>query len=235
MGNNYKISIASVLALTLGSATAVADPVETYIGLNAAAPSAVVSALDTLFASDAGKGSKVYLVRSVFDGEDPVTHFLVSEYDNFADYDKMTASRVRSSGWGDAMAAVNRHAEPIRSGIGIIRADYGSGWPDRDNFIMVFSLKVADANKYAEALDELANSDIGKQAPGITRLLENRSAGAAPSHYVVMSAPTFAALNEHLDAMFASEAYADFNDEVSDIRDIVGTSSYRKVKVWETD
>lgn len=235
MGKTIKRFVASALAVALGSTAAVADPVETYIGLDAAAPSAVVSALDTLFASDAGKGSKVYLVRSIFDGEDPVTHFLVSEYGSFADYDKMTASRVRSSGWGDAMAAVNRHAEPIRSGIGIIRADYGSGWPDRDNFIMVFSLRVTDANTYAKALDKLANSDVGKQAPGITRLLENRSAGAAPSHYVVMSAPTFAALNEHLDAMFASDAYEDFNDDVSDIRDIVGTSSYRKVKVWETD
>ena len=234
MRKRITLSIASLLALTFGSAVVSADPVETYLGLDVSSPTAVVGALDSLMNSDAGKGSKVYLVRAIFDGDDPATHFLVSEYDSFADYDKMTASRVRSGAWGNAMAAVNAAADPVTSGIGIIRADYGEGWPDRDNFVMVYSLNVKDAGKYAKAFDKLANSDIGKQAPGITRLLENRSAGAAPSHYVVMSAPTFAALNEHLDAMFASKAYEDFSDDVSGIRTIVGTASYLKDKVWDT-
>lgn len=232
MKKSITLAIASLLALTFGSAAVVADPVETYIGFKVRSPSAVVGALDSLFNSEAGKGSKVFLVRAIFDGDDPATHFLVSEYDSFADYDKMTASRVRSGRWGNAMAAVNAAADPIRSGIGIVRADYGEGWPARDNFIMVFSLNVRDAAAYAKAFDKLANSETGKLAPGTTRLLENRSAGAAPTHYVVMSAPSFAALNEHLDTMFASKDYEKFNDDVEDIREVVGTASYRKVKAW---
>ncbi len=234
MSKKINLFIGTLLALTFGTSAAFADPIETYIAFNVRSPAAVVGALDSLFNSEAGKGSKVFLVRAIFDGDDPATHFLVSDYDSFADYDKMTASRVRSGGWGNAMAAVNAAADPIRSGIGVIRADYGEGWPERDNYVMVYSLNVTNAAKYAKAFDKLANSDIGKQAPGVTRLMENRSAGAAPTHYVIMSAPTFAGLNEHLEAMFASKAYEDFSDDVSDIRTIVGTASYRKVKVWDT-
>lgn len=232
MGKKLKLSITSLLALTFSGGALAADPVETYIGFDVESPSAVVAALDGLFATEAARGSKLFLVRSLFDGDDPATHFLVSEYDSYADYDAMTAQKVRSGDWANAMRAIDNAGVPVRSGFGIIRANYGEGWPDRDNFIMVYSIDVKDAGAYAKALDKLANSEIGKKAPGITRLLENRSAGVAPTHFVVMSGPSFAALNEHLDAMFASKAYKDFNDDVEDIRTIVGTATYRKVKVW---
>ena len=119
------------------------------------------------------------------------------------------------------------------NGFGVIRADYGEGWPERDNFVMVYSINVQDSAAYAKAFDKLAKTETGKKAPGITRLMENRSAGQAPTHYVVMSAPSFSSLNEYLDVMFASDDYKKFSGDVEDIRTVVGTATYRKVKAWE--
>lgn len=232
MKTNTALSIGSVCALLLNGAAALADPVETYIGVNARSPAGVVAAMDRFFATDEAKGSKVFLVRSMFDGDDPATHFLVSDYDSYKQYEEMIGKRIRSDAWGNAMAAVMASSDMVRNGFGIVRANYGTGWPERDNFVMVFSLDVKNAAAYAKAFDKLARSETGQKAPGITRLMENRSAGVAPSHYVVMSAPSFSALNEHLDMMFASDDYDDFNDDVKNIRTIVGTATYRKVRAW---
>ncbi|UCG72411.1 MAG: hypothetical protein JSV45_14380 [Chromatiales bacterium] len=233
MDRKTLLASASLLALSLGSTAALADVMETYVGINARSPGDVVAAIDRFFSTDAAKGYKVFLVRSVFDGADPASHFLVSEYDSYAAYEDMVGKRYSSDAWGNAMGAVLAAGTPIRNGFGIIRADYGEGWPERDNFVMVYSINVTDSAAYAKAFDKLANSETGKKAPGITRLMENRSAGQAPTHYVVMSAPSFASLNEHLDMMFASDDYKKFSDDVEDIRTIVGTATYSKVKAWE--
>ena len=232
MNKKIALAIATLFAFLVSSIAAWADPVETYLGIKARNPAGVVAAMDNFFATNAAKGSKVYLVRAVFDGDDPATHVLVSDFDSYTGYEEMVGKRMRSEAWGDAMAAVMASSEVLRNGFGVIRANYGEGWPERDNFVMVFSVQVQDAQAYAKAFGKLAKSEVGQQAPGITRLMENRSAGAAPSHFVIMSAPSFSALNNHLDAMFASNAYEDFNDDVKKIRTVVGTATYRKVKAW---
>ncbi|MDJ0927579.1 MAG: hypothetical protein QNJ73_08000 [Gammaproteobacteria bacterium] len=222
----------TTLALAFGTTAALAAPIETYLGVAAKSPAGVVSAIDSFFATDDAKGYEVYLVASVFDGDDPATHFVVADYDSYEAYDKLVAKRPGSLAWANTMASFMSSADPVRDGMGVIRASYGEGWPERDNYVMVISIDVTDRSAYGKAFTKLAESEVGKQAPGITRLIENRSAGNASTHYVVMSAPTFASLNEHLDRLFTSDAYEDFNDDVKNIRTIVGSASYRKIKTW---
>ena len=222
----------SSLTLLFGGSAALADPFETFVGVVAKSPEGVVAAIDQFFATDEAEGYRVFLVESVFDGDRPATHFVVGEYDSFASYEALVERRENSLAWHQAVAAFTAATKPVANGIGITRAAYGEGWPDRDNFVAVFDVAVTDAAKYAKAFDKLANSDIGKKAPGITRLMETRYAPSGASHYVLMSGPSFAALNEHLDMMFASDEYDDFNDDVKNIRKVVGTALYRKVKAW---
>ena len=74
----------------------------------------------------------------------------------------------------------------------------------------------------------------GRKAPGETRLQEKR-AGIGPrgfTHLVVITAPSFVALNEYLDTLHASDDYAAFAKEVASISSLEGTAFYKRVKTW---
>jgi hypothetical protein len=52
-------------------------------------------------------------------------------------------------------------------------------------------------------------------------------------HSVLISAPTFAALNEYLDAHSENSAFAEFQAKVSEISDSGSTSILQVVKIWK--
>lgn len=220
------------LLLMFRSAGVLAGPFETFNGFSAQNPGAVVAAIDEFFASDDSQGYEVILVESLFAGDSPVSHYIVAEYEDYAAYEALVNKRADSLAWHRVVQSVLAAATPIAEGMGIMVADYGEGWPEQD-FVVVIDLSVKDAQRYAKAFDKLSKTDMSQKAPGVTRLMALRGGGASEAtHYVVMSGPTFAALNDHLDTLFASDDYADFVDDVEDIRSIVGTSIYKKVKAW---
>jgi len=225
--------IPAVLSLfVLQGTSALAGPFETYVGFTAKSDTGVVAAIDQFFTTDDSKGYDVFLVEAVMSGDNPATHFVVARYDDYAAYDDLVNQRPTSLAWQNLVQRYLASATPLANGMGIVVAEHGEGWPERDEYVTVFNLNVRDAGKYVTAFNEMLDSDTGKAAPGSTQLMSVRFAGAAPTHYVVMSAPSFAALNNYIDTMFASDDYADFIDEVEDIREVVGTAIYRKVKTW---
>jgi hypothetical protein len=52
------------------------------------------------------------------------------------------------------------------------------------------------------------------------------------THAVLIGASDFAAANKYLDKLFASDAYANFNKEVGDLRKIHNVAMYRRVGAW---
>lgn len=226
------ILVPITLLLIFRSASVLAGPFETFTGFTAQNPGAVVAGIDEFFASDDSQGYEVILVETMFAGDSPVTHFIVAEYDDYAAYEALTNKRADSLAWHRVVQSVLAAATPVAEGMGIMVADYGEGWPEQD-YVVVIDLSVTDAQRYLKAFEKLLKTDASQKAPGITRLMALRGAGATEaSHYVVMSGPTFAALNDYLDMLFSSDDYADFVDDVADIRSIVGTSIYKKVKAW---
>ena len=223
---------AVLLLFVFQGTSALAGPFEIYVGFIAKSDPGVVAAIDQFFTTDDSKGYDVFLVEAVMSGDNPATHFVVARYDDYAAYDDLVGQRPTSLAWQNLIQGFLSSASPTTDGMGIVVVEHGEGWPERDEYVTVFNLNVRDAGKYVTAFNEMLNSDTGKAAPGSTLLMSVRFAGAAPTHYVVMSAPSFAALNNYIDTMFASDDYADFIDEVEDIRDVVGTAIYRKVKTW---
>ncbi len=68
--------------------------------------------------------------------------------------------------------------------------------------------------------------------PGVLRLVALRSGPADMTHAVLIGASDFAAANKYLDKLFASDAYANFNKEVGDLRKIHNVAMYRRVGAW---
>ena len=90
-------------------------------------------------------------------------------------------------------------------------------------------MSVADGRRYATAFQTMVK-DAGH--PGSVRLMEARAGAMGYSHVVLITAPDIASLNNYLDKLVESKAYAEFVDKVSDIRQINTVSMYSRVKSW---
>jgi hypothetical protein len=106
--------------------------------------------------------------------------------------------------------------------------------PNEGSYIYGLGIQVSrGANAtYTEAFNELMNSELGKQAPGMIRLLTVR-AGADDTYGVLFSASTFAALNEYLDTFGESKSYENFLSKAGEISTVSGPSIYKVIKMWK--
>lgn len=219
--------VAAAACLSLGAAAS-ADPLIAAIGLEVDNPSAFVPALDQLQKSDDVRGTKLGLWVPEFSGGSSVNHVVVVEYEDYADYEERSARRLASRDWQTFIGTVSESRRLVNSSLMIQRMAAGEGWRNH-GASAVYMMSVSDPVKYAQAFDRL----IGAQGhPGSVRLLEVRAGSQGASHVVVFTAPGFAALNEYLDKLLASEDYRRFADQVRSIRTMNAVSQYRRIRSW---
>lgn len=205
-----------------------AEPVEAVIGLDVENPGAFVSAMDNLFASGAMDAYQLSLWANVFDGSNPATHTIVARFDSYEDYESLTQQRLKHPGWLRFGLAVSDLSETTSTGLtvellseGEVRDDHRSG--------VAFIMSVSDPGKYAAAFARLSDA---VENPGSLRLVQLRYGGMGATHAAVMSAPNSMGMNEYLDELLSSDAYAEFVAEVGDIRTIRTVNNYGLVKRW---
>lgn len=221
------MAISLIASLGL-SAAAHADSVERYVSLDVHNPAAFVMALDEFRGSGIMGGTTASLWAATFDGSNPTSHVLVIGYDDYAELQRVD-ERVRPSReWVDYLNATRGTNDVTALGMGIERVVRGSGWHNH-GAAMVFNMTVRDPGTYAPAFAELIES---MDNPGSSRLMEIRAGGEGATHLAIITAPDFVTLNTFMDDLLGSDAYADFVEEVGDIRSINTTSIYRRVKTW---
>ncbi len=218
------------LALALFAATNVsAQGVERYVSFNVSNPAAFVGAFNRFRTSGVMKGSTASLWAANFDGRNPATHVIVVGYDDYAALQETDDSVRPSREWADYLAAIQGTNELTALSLGVQRLADGRGWHDHDAG-MVFAMTVSDARAYAAAFSELIDASDN---PGSVRLMEMRAGGEGATHLAVITAPDFTTLNEYIDELFASDAYAEFAAKVGGIRRINTTSIYRRLQTWK--
>lgn len=74
------------------------------------------------------------------------------------------------------------------------------------------------------------NEAIGN--PGVLRLVAMRTGSTKRTHAVLIGADDFKALNEYLDKLTASDAFADFVEKVGATREVLSVSMYHRVGTW---
>jgi hypothetical protein len=192
-----------------------------------------VESLNSWFASkDSDYGQKSILVSVVANGSDPATHYLVLNYPKYANYQASMDGIVKS----DNFARLERYASKIATSNGesvyVLVVDNGKAENDGD-FQYVISVNVTGSDsEFIAAYKELMNSAIGKKAPGIFKLVENR-AGGDSDYLSILSAPSFASLNEYLDSYSGNKDWENFLSKVGSFSTATGSSFLRVVKVWK--
>lgn len=224
-----KVTIAALLmslALLL-SGYAQAQAIEAVYGLKFDSTDAVEAAMTDLFEDDALRGSKATLYAHDFGVPGDATHTIVADYDSYADRAKMDKARRQSHGWAKYLLTTHG-SESVSADLVIVVKDYGKARHEA-GYLVAFTMQVGDPGAYEAALDKLEDA-IGH--PGVMRFVAVRSGPADLSHAVLLGASDFAATNEYLDKLFASDAYAAFVREVGDFRTIKNVAMYRRVGAW---
>lgn len=224
-----KITISTAvmsLALLL-SGYAQAQAIEAVYGLKFDSTDAVEAAMTELFADDELRGSKATLYAHDLGVPGKATHTIVADYDSYADRDNMDKARIESHGWANYLLAT-QGSKLVSADLAIVVDDHGK---DRHEagYLVVYTMQVLDPGVYRAALKKL-NDAIGN--PGVLRLVALRSGPMDITHAVLIGAPDFAAANEYLDKLFASDAFAAFVGEVGDIRTVKNVAMYRRVGAW---
>lgn len=224
-----KFALICVSALCIGATgVAIAEPLESVIGLDVHNTGAFLSATDNYFETDDARDSKVTLWAVTFGGESDISHLAIADFDSYQEYEDITANQNSSPAW---MAFVNSLPGllDVKSRLmAVQRFRDGSGWQGH-GAMAAFVMTISDPDAYTAAFREfVASSDN----PGSTRLMELRFGGLGATHVVLISAPGSAALNEYLDELLSSDEYRVFAGKVNGIRTINNVEMLTRVRSY---
>ena len=172
------------------------------------------------------KGARVTLYALEF-GENPTSHLVVEDFDDYADYTKSRKERIASHGWSRYQLATY-DSEYVGSTLIMVVDDHGAA-RHTAGYLAAYLIHTTDAGAYRAAIAEL---DEATGNPGVMRLVAARTGSMGYTHAVLIGGKDFEAVNEYLDELFASEAFADFVAKVGDVRKVVGVDMYRRVATW---
>ena len=224
--NKYLLYSAALSALLLLSASVQAQQFEAVYSLKGVSSSEAKAAMDDLHTDDAMKDSGVTLYAADF-GVSEGSLKIVADFDSYEERAERTERRLASHGWSRWRLAM-QDAEFVAANMVGVVADYGQP-RHTAGYLLVFLVNVKDPAVYASALEEM-NDALGN--PGVLRLVAMRSGSRKVTHAVLVGGDDFAAVNEYMDNLYASDAFTEFSSKVADIRKVVHIESYRKIGAW---
>ena len=193
----------------------------------------MVDSLDTWFASkDSDFGQYAFLVSTIANGSDPTTHYLVLIYPDYTSYQAALDGVIKSGEFSKLESRISKIA--TLNSESLYTQVLSNGKPEKaGDFIYTMNVNVTGSGlEYAAACKELMNSEIGKKAPGIFKVNAGLS-GTDSSHLGILSAPSFAALNEYRDSYTGNKDWANFLSKAEKISTLTGSGFLRVVKVWK--
>lgn len=221
-----RLSTIVFIASMLISASAQAQQFEAVYSLHGVSSSEAKAAMEDLFSDPAMTDARVTLYAADFGVRDG-SHKIVADFDSYAERMARGDKRRASHGWSRWQLAM-LDAEFVAAEMVAVVADYGKP-RHTAGYLLVYLVSVQDAGVYAAALKDM-NDALGN--PGVLRLVAMRSGSRAVTHAVLIGGDDFAAVNNYMDKLYASDAFRTFVSKVSDIRSVVHIESYRKVGAW---
>lgn len=173
---------------------------------------------------------QIYLDQWLWNGEFEVTHRIIVAYPDYAAFSAFQESAASNPIAPSVGQSIEFATDCRTDGLSVLRGAWGNQ-EAQGVYWQVYGVSTSDGAGYAEALDELAEAQADA-AVGPIVLFENRAGISTDTHLVAIGAPTFAALNEYLDQLFASDEFADFLDAVGDDRELTWRAQAMRAQVW---
>lgn len=220
------LPVVFAIGLMFASAGALAQRFEVVHSLDYPDTASAKAALDVLFADGAMSGGKATMYALDL-GDGRSSHLVVEDFERYADRVSLDDKRRASHGWSKYLLAT-QDSEYLGSELVTVVDDHGKP-RHTAKYLAAFLVRTTDAATYRSALKEM-NDAIGN--PGVLRLVAARSGGRDVTHAVLIGGEDFAAVNEYLDKLFASDAFQRFLEKVRDTREVVGVHMYRRIGTW---
>lgn len=222
-----KISLltASAVMLLLGNLS-LAQQFEAVHAVHYASPEQAETSIATLMKDDSMKDARVTLYAQTF-GELGSSHLVVEDFDSYQQYMSTTGSRLASHAWSRYLLQT-MDSDYRGSNLVMVVDDHGAP-RHTAGYLAAFLIHTTDAATYRNAMADL-NEAVGN--PGVLRLVAMRTGSTDHTHAVLIGASDFKTLNEYLDKLTASDAFADFVGKVGETREVVGVNMYRRVGTW---
>jgi hypothetical protein len=221
------LSILITTAALLVAAPSLADKLEAVHMVDYPNSQRAKENIDALVKDPAMEGHKLTLYVQEF-GDLPASHLVVEDFDSYEEYMDSTTKRLASPGW--ARYALDSGVFEHYRGSNLVTVVDDHGAKRRSaGYLVAYLVNVTDAATFRAGIADL-NRAVGN--PGVLRLVAFRSGNMDVTHAVLVGGSDFKAVNEHLDKVFASDAFASFNAKVGPIRRLVSVQMYRRVGTW---
>lgn len=172
-------------------------------------------------------GHRLTLMSVIANGHSPATHVIVSQVADYAGIDRLLRTTDRSKDWRTLQTAAASICKPDTEGHAIVVATHGAQRWEQGDVLAAIAMRIKDANGYESAFAELRESALARQAPGMVRLMRTMESGAV-SHYILVSARGFDALNRYLDTMRGSAEYGRLQTNA----EVIGIRYIKARRVW---
>jgi hypothetical protein len=221
------LSLLAATAMLFVAAPSFADKFEAVHAINYPDSEHAKAALDTLMKDPAMKGAKVTLYAREFGGSE-ASYLVVQDFDSYTEYMESTSKRLASPGWTRYLLETNADSHYLGSELMMVVDDHGA--PRRSaGYLAAFLINSSDPAAYRQGIADL-NRGVGN--PGVLRLVATRSGSMDVTHAVLVGGADFKAVNEYLDKLYASDAFAKFSAKVGSTRKVLGVDMYRRVATW---
>ena len=231
MLRNYLITF--VPAFLLGMSNLAAAQVSSVYECEVESEAAFIDGLNRFYETMAGGFRPVILLDDiVWNGSDESTHRLIFAYADYEEYEVFQGRLADTPEATLVIESTSEIAECNNERLSLERGFWGRQGSDL-TFIGLVPIFTSAPAQYAEAFADLANSEIGSSAPGGVGIFESRAGGDGVSFFVTYSAPSMSALNEWVDALTQSDDFADFVEEVGEIRSLGSTAQLRRIRTWQ--
>lgn len=220
------VSSAAWAVMLLLSAPSFAQKFEAVHAINFNSSAQAEAALGTLMQDPAMQGARVTLYAQTF-GAPGSSHLVVADFNGYGDYMKLTERRLASHGWSQYLLRTT-DSEYQGSNLIMVLDDHGAPRHEA-GYLTAYLIHTTDPATYRSAIADLDEA-IGN--PGVLRLVAMRTGDFGYTHAVLIGGADFKAVNEYLDKLYASDAFAEFARRVGATRKVVAVNMYRRIATW---
>lgn len=168
---------------------------------------------------------------NLWNGSSSATHTVVVQYQSHTELETFIERLGDSAAFAQLVGSVSAVASCANEGLAVqlgVWGDMEAPW----EYYAVYPVTVTDGAAYTEAFEDYAASVVD-DAPGAIIHYQNRAGQEDVTNFVVFLSPSLASLNEFLDDLTSSAAYADFVDEVAAIRTLGTAGQAQRLITWE--
>ena len=225
MNKRLSLFCASAMMLVL-TGPSFAQQSEAVHVIDYSSPEQAESSIAALMQDDSMKDARVTLYAQTF-GEYGASHLVVEDFDSYEQYMSTTEDRMASHAWSRYLLQT-MDADYRGSNLVTVVDDHGAP-RHTAGYLAAFLIHTTDPATYRSAMADM-NKAVGN--PGVLRLVAVRAGKRDHTHAVLVGGADFKAVNEYLDKLNASDAFADFVEKVGDTRKVVAVNMYRRVATW---